>query len=363
MPYLDTVDRSLGVQLDDAPSSDLVIVIGYAKIVYVGDRPKTFYPRPKLITLSDDTLQTLLDAPAASEIVKLTKLDMYASVPEVTGIGFSYIDGSDEYLFNHFFLSPGDNLGYGKRGWYCLNSCASLKTTNAVCDDGTLTGGYASDFGDDTSTEFEFTHDLGTRDLIWAIRTTEEPCFYANADVFASTPSTVTVSGYAEPPGDSEYRVILKAADFAQSVGLGDDSTTSFVVNHNLGTRDVAVRIWQAGSPYLNMVADVYRTDNNNVTVVFSVPPELNEFRVCVGLCGSSAPGGFGTDFGDGAETTFDIEHNLFNLDLISQIWDLSAPYQDIGAEIMLLDDNTAEIGPFAVAPVTNQYRYITVGV
>jgi len=62
---------------------------------------------------------------------------------------------------------------------------------------------------------------------------------------------------------------------------VGDGSATSFTVTHNLGTRDVAVQVYDAAS-YDTVIADVVRTSTSVVTVSFASAPSSNAYRVVV---------------------------------------------------------------------------------
>ena len=66
---------------------------------------------------------------------------------------------------------------------------------------------------------------------------------------------------------------------------IGDDSNTSFSVQHNLGTRDVTVQIFENNEDYNQVEADVKVDKNNmNTTVIvsFSEAPSTNSYRVVV---------------------------------------------------------------------------------
>ena len=66
------------------------------------------------------------------------------------------------------------------------------------------------------------------------------------------------------------------------STDVGDAAATSYTVTHNLGSRDVAVTIFDNSSPYAEVVADVEHTSTTAVTVKFAVAPALNKYRVVV---------------------------------------------------------------------------------
>jgi hypothetical protein len=66
------------------------------------------------------------------------------------------------------------------------------------------------------------------------------------------------------------------------NTSIGDGSATSYTVTHNLGTRDVQVTLYDNSSPYAEVIADVQHTTTNTITVLFSVAPTSNQYRVVV---------------------------------------------------------------------------------
>jgi hypothetical protein len=66
------------------------------------------------------------------------------------------------------------------------------------------------------------------------------------------------------------------------NASIGDGSATSYTVTHNLGTRDVQVTIYDNSSPYAEVIADVQHTTTNTITLLFSVAPTSNQYRVVV---------------------------------------------------------------------------------
>lgn len=63
---------------------------------------------------------------------------------------------------------------------------------------------------------------------------------------------------------------------------VGDGAAVSFVVTHNLGTRDVTVGVRDNASPYDYVQVDVEATTTNTVTVRFGVAPASAAYRVVV---------------------------------------------------------------------------------
>lgn len=63
---------------------------------------------------------------------------------------------------------------------------------------------------------------------------------------------------------------------------IGDNSSTSITVTHNLGTVDVQVSVWDKTTPYAEQHPEVRHTTTNTITLVFSVAPTTNQFRCSV---------------------------------------------------------------------------------
>jgi phage-related tail fiber protein len=66
------------------------------------------------------------------------------------------------------------------------------------------------------------------------------------------------------------------------SANVGNGSSTSIAISHNLGSRDVVVQVYEAGSPYDMVLCDVSHTDTNTVTLGFAVAPTSAQYRVVV---------------------------------------------------------------------------------
>ena len=63
---------------------------------------------------------------------------------------------------------------------------------------------------------------------------------------------------------------------------VGDNSSTTITVTHNLGTKDVLVQLYDKSSPYATLGCDVQRTSTSAIALIFSVAPTTNQYRVVV---------------------------------------------------------------------------------
>lgn len=74
---------------------------------------------------------------------------------------------------------------------------------------------------------------------------------------------------------------VLFSDSFA--VDVGDGTSLAYTVTHNLGTRDVVVRVYHNDAPYgLAWAVNVGRPTVNTVTVTFPVAPALDAYRVVI---------------------------------------------------------------------------------
>ena len=74
---------------------------------------------------------------------------------------------------------------------------------------------------------------------------------------------------------------------------IGDGAATSIVVNHNLGTKDVIVAVYDNNSPFREVIVDVDHTSTNDITLGFTVAPLLDEYRVVVTTGGAQGDSGY----------------------------------------------------------------------
>lgn len=63
---------------------------------------------------------------------------------------------------------------------------------------------------------------------------------------------------------------------------LGNGAATSFVITHNLGTRDVMVQVYTNSGSYDEVEVDIQRTSINTVTVIFATAPATAAYRAVI---------------------------------------------------------------------------------
>ena len=71
-------------------------------------------------------------------------------------------------------------------------------------------------------------------------------------------------------------------SDNSYTSNIGDGSLTTINVNHNLGTRDVMVEIYETASPYATIRADIRRTTINQVQVITNTAIASNAAKILI---------------------------------------------------------------------------------
>lgn len=87
-------------------------------------------------------------------------------------------------------------------------------------------------------------------------------------------------TGITVSANDVAINTAVVVQKFAASVG--DGSTTSIVVTHSLGTRDVTVEVYDNTTPYARILCDVLHTSTTTITLGFSTAPTSNQYRAVV---------------------------------------------------------------------------------
>jgi hypothetical protein len=82
--------------------------------------------------------------------------------------------------------------------------------------------------------------------------------------------------------GASGFQLDTTIAVRKYAANVGDGSNTSYTISHNLGTRDVIVSVYDNSSPYAEVICDVQHTSTTAITLLFSVAPTSNQYRVVV---------------------------------------------------------------------------------
>lgn len=94
--------------------------------------------------------------------------------------------------------------------------------------------------------------------------------------------SGVVVASGGLSVGASGFQLDTTIAVRKYAANVGDGTATSYTITHNLGTRDVIVSVYDNSSPYAEVICDVQHTSTSAITLLFSVAPTSNQYRVVV---------------------------------------------------------------------------------
>lgn len=110
----------------------------------------------------------------------------------------------------------------------------------------------------------------------------------AIAGLVDSAPVTLnTLNELAQALGDDPNFATTVTNTLAQktdkfSATVGDGAATSYVLTHNLNSRDVVVMLRETASPYAQVITDVEMTTTNKITLRFAKAPATNEYTVTI---------------------------------------------------------------------------------
>lgn len=124
---------------------------------------------------------------------------------------------------------------------------------------------------------------LGTTSLTFSQLTGGAGTTYSAGNGLSLTSTTFAVvagSGIIADGTSTRIDTSVVPKKFAGNVG--DGSSTSITVTHNLGTRDVIVQLYQAATPWNQELADIAAATTNTVTLAFAVAPASNFYRCVV---------------------------------------------------------------------------------
>lgn len=124
---------------------------------------------------------------------------------------------------------------------------------------------------------------LGSTNVSWSVFGTSAPSASETTAGIAELATQAEVDA-----GTDDLRIVtpLKLATWSGRIrrfatNIGDGSTTSFAVTHNLNTRDVQVVVFN-NSSFDEVFCDVIHTSTTVVTCIFNSAPTTNQYRVVV---------------------------------------------------------------------------------
>ena len=97
----------------------------------------------------------------------------------------------------------------------------------------------------------------------------------------ATSASTIAIAITASQVTDFTAAVQAIIGAYGAVANVGDGTNTVYAVNHNLGTRDVIVQVFD-NATYDTIYVDTVRTSVDTVTLTFATAPSSNAYRVLI---------------------------------------------------------------------------------
>ena len=94
--------------------------------------------------------------------------------------------------------------------------------------------------------------------------------------------SGVVVASGGLSVGATGFELDTTIAVRKYAANVGDGTNTSYTITHSLNTKDVIVSVYDNSSPYAEVICDVQHTSTSAITLLFSVAPTSNQYRVVV---------------------------------------------------------------------------------
>lgn len=203
------------------------------------------------------------------------------------------MDTWDEHVSAFVFVEEGST--YGDTGWVCtVDEGGTLDTTSITWVQFSGAGSYSTGNG---LTESGTVFSLGTPSTLTGSTTnTTTGSSHTHAittgisdnDIVEIDSASVATGEYAKFTANglesktvaemqSELGVVQKYTE-----EIGDTTTTNFTITHNLGTRDVVVRVRETSTPYTYIDVPVESDTTNAIGIDFLSAPGTNEYTVIV---------------------------------------------------------------------------------
>ena len=194
--------------------------------------------------------------------------------------------------FDSYVASNGDRIllmgqtAQTENGIYVFNGSSSALTRAADANTGVLLQGAAvlallgSTNADKAFVQTTDPVTLGTSNIVFAQ-------FGGGQTYTAGNGITLSGSQFSVNPGTgltfSGSQLVLDSSVAVKkfAVAIGDGSSLTYTVTHNLGSRDVSVTVYDSAS-FNEVLADVSHATTNTVVVSFATAPATGAYRVVV---------------------------------------------------------------------------------
>ena len=217
---------------------------------------------------------------------------------------------------------------------------------------------YVQTIGDGTSSTYVLAHNLGTKNISVIVRDANSPYDVVAARWEATTDNSITLD-FSTAVSASSRRVFIASAGTLSyyTATVGDGTSSSIDLVHNLGSRDVYATVINSSSPYEIVEVGVLAPSANKLTLDFSKAPQAGSLVASVFLPLEGYE--YSSLIGDGSSTSFVLTHNLGTRDINIIVRDTQSPYQILDTRWEATTVNTVTVY-FTTAPA-NSSKKVTV--
>jgi hypothetical protein len=189
------------------------------------------------------------------------------------------MDNGTEFPSAYVFVEQG--TVNADTGWVCTNNApVTLGSTNITFTQFSGAGTYTANNGVLlTGSVFSFAPRAG-----YGLQTGA-----SGAEIKLATTSGLSLASDLAVGAGNGISVLTNTVAIDSAVvvskyaaNVGDGSATSYTITHNLGTRDIQVTVYEATGTYAEVICDVQHSTTNTATLLFSVAPTLNQYRVVI---------------------------------------------------------------------------------
>jgi hypothetical protein len=216
-------------------------------------------------TTSQNGIYTLTTVGSGSTNWVLTRATDFDTSTEIAGGDFTFVD---------------NGTSLANTGWVCINEVTTVGTDPIVFEQFSGAGTYTASNGVLlTGTNFTFAPRSG-----YGLQTGASGAEIKLATTSGLNLTTDLAVGAGLGISVLTNTVAIDTAVVVRKYGadVGDGSATSYTITHNLGTRDVQVTVYDNSAPYAEVICDVNHATTNTITLLFSVAPTSNQYRVVV---------------------------------------------------------------------------------
>ena len=217
---------------------------------------------------------------------------------------------------------------------------------------------YVQTIGDGTSSTYVLAHNLGTKNISVIVRDANSPYDVVAARWEATTDNSITLD-FSTAVSASSRRVFIASTGTLSyyTSTIGDGTSSSIDLVHNLGSRDVYATVINSSSPYEIVEVGVLAPSANKLTLDFSKAPQAGSLVASVFLPLEGYE--YSSLIGNGSSTSFVLTHNLGTRDINIIVRDTQSPYQILDTRWEATTVNTVTVY-FTTAPA-NSSKKVTV--